>query len=416
MSVIQRLRHLLHRSKPERQLSLPHLFYWIVILVIALITIFFMTSSPTYASSSHTHTQQNTKPDGGGGGGGGNTLNVEFYTGSCSTPTEVHNNNQNQTNLKAPLGIDSLLYFTDPCSTLYAFGIPGIWSAMLGVVDIFMVLLITLNAMRIMVSGSIFRYADVAETVPRILLALIMAHLSFIMIGFFLALNNTLCLYLVHWGDALMNTSHTDALMDMHSPGGSLWDIVSDLQALLTWFIEILFLLAKFSLALIIYGQMIIRLIMIALYVIFSAPCIACSALPGRSGQPITQMWLKGFITLIFSQMVQVGGLIAAEIVLNVVDAELSQKGGPLQFVATVVGQDNLANIVNSFAGVVVLWFILKVPSLLGSPATQMMAGGGSMMAGMVGGAVGAIAGVAAGAGSGIAGAGGWAISRARGQ
>jgi len=65
---------------------------------------------------------------------------------------------------------------------------------------------------------------------------------------------------------------------------------------LLPSILQLVFFVMKFVLAVMIIAQLVTRIMLIDLYIIFSAPCIACTALPGRSGQPVTRMWLQGFL------------------------------------------------------------------------------------------------------------------------
>ncbi len=180
-------------------------------------------------------------------------------------------------------------------------------------------------------------------------------------------------------------------------PSFSVWDLVtSGASYVLQVIIEVILFLVQLILMLMLFAQLITRIALIDLYIVFSAPCIACWALPGRSGQPVTRMWLQGFLSLTFVQLVQVGGLIMAELVMGLLYNKItpaitaSFHGIPL----TPGNAD-----IQAFMGIVVLWFILKMPGLLQAAPMQTVMAGGQMVAGAVGGAIGggvAVAGSAA--------------------
>ena len=246
-------------------------------------------------------------------------------------------------------------------------------------------------------SGSIFRYADVAETLPRVILALVAAHLSLLFIDFFASLSNALCNYLVTSANGINTGTNLAAFFGFHLPQPTFWDLIGfHLVELIQLIIEVILFLFQLTLALMLFAQLITRIILIDLYIVFSAPCIACWALPGRSGQPVTRMWLQGFLSLTFVQLVQIGGLIMAELVIGL----LYNKIAPLMTTSILgfaIAPGN--TLIQSFMGIVILWFVLKVPGLLQAAPMQTMAAGGQMLAGAVGGAVGggvAIAGTVA--------------------
>jgi hypothetical protein len=320
-------------------------------------------------------------------------------TAACQVGSNDANHgsaNPNTGSIKIPFGLSSLVAFTAPKYTVDAPGMGFIWLSMVGVVDIFMTLMFTLTAIRVMVSGSVFRYADVAEAVPRMLLALITAHISFAIIGFFLGLNNALCnALLVYAGEVKLPMQVNDIFNFGTAINFSVWNMVTgDASYVLRFIIQVCFFLVKLIMTLMFISQMVIRIIMIDLYIIFSAPCIACSALPGRAGQPVTRMWLQGFLTLAFVQMVQVGGLIVAEIIGGLITTDLNPIiNAAIPHWLNFSAQD-VSTITTSFLGIITLWFMLKVPGLLQAAPMQTISAGGGMVGAMAstvaGGSVGA--------------------------
>jgi hypothetical protein len=376
-------------SKEIRRFFRLRLWRWVMMLSISLLTVF-LTASPIYAATVTSTISTNVR------GGQAHSLPAN-KDHTASLHTSSNSSTAGAGNLQTPYGIGSFLYFTDPSMTVNAPGISTLWATGLAVVDAFMIALIMMNAVRIMMSGSIFRYADVAETLPRVLLALVVAHLSFDFITFFANLSNGLCSFLVGQAGGINPGASLANMFGFHMPSFSMWDLVtSGASYVLQVIIEVILFLVQLVLMLMLFAQLITRIILIDLYIVFSAPCIACWALPGRSGQPVTRMWLQGFLALIFVQLVQIGGLIMAELVMGL----LYNKIAPV-LTASLNGTPITpgSNDIQAFMGVVVLWFILKVPGLLQAAPMQTVMAGGQMVAGAVGGAIGggvAVAGAAA--------------------
>jgi hypothetical protein len=376
ISIISRL---FISSEKMRRFFRLRLWRWVMMLSISLLTVF-LTASPIYAATVTSTTSTNVR--------GGQAHSLPANKDHTASPhTSSNSSTAGAGNLQTPYGIGSFLYFTDPSMTVNAPGISTLWATGLAVVDAFIVALIMMNAVRIMMSGSIFRYADVAETLPRVLLALVVAHLSFDFISFFANLSNSLCSLLVSQAGGINPGANVANMFGFNMPDFSMWDLVtSGASYVLQVIVEIILFLVQLVLVLMLFAQLITRIILIDLYIIFSAPCIACWALPGRSGQPVTRMWLQGFLALIFVQLVQVGGLIMAELVMGLLYSKIT----PL-FTASFHGIPVLPgnSFIESFMGIIVLWFILKVPGLLQAAPMQTVAAGGQMVAGAIGGVVG---------------------------
>jgi hypothetical protein len=378
-SMIQRiLVKLAKRSNDKRRFSLPRLLYLMVMLGVFGLTIP-MIAAPVYAASTPPATHASTPAN----------AHDSCDTAACQAGSSYANGGSSDPNsgkLMIPYHTGNLLAFTDPNYTVNAPGIPQIWLGMVGVVDLFIAFMFVVNGIRIMMSGSIFRYADVAETVPRVILALITAHISFAIIGFFLGMSNTLCTSLLEYAGSIANPK--TPISDMLGFGPinfTIWDAVTlGSQYITRIILEMCLFFVKLVMGLILVAQLVTRIILIDLYIIFSAPCIACSALPGRSGQPVTRMWLQGFLSLAFVQLVQVAGLIVAEMVMSFLNDAIFNimtdfVPSWLKFSAA-----DTKIIVTSFMGIIILWFILKVPSLLQAAPMQTMAAGGRMAGAMV--------------------------------
>jgi hypothetical protein len=410
MYIFHIITRLCTRFHEKRRFSWLRLAYWVALLGVALATIFLITS-PAHATSNTPTTHTSAR--------GAQTSTLP-RAGGCDYGYFSDVNAAANPKVGAPFGLGTFLYFTDPSLTVCNSSIQTIWWAGVGVVDVLMAFLIMANAIRIMTSGSIFRYADAAETLPRVLLAIIMAHLSLSIIAFFVGMSNSLC----NGVATLTSNTATNAipLSDLFGFGQfELWKLIVGIilmivsaiiaaipvvGAILSFAVNavagivagsatalliivimlIILFFTKLVLALMIIGQLLIRVMLLNLYIIFAAPCIACSALPGRSGQPVTRMWLQGFLTLTFVQLVQVAGLGVAIIS---VEGDLGTRftdalTGALSFLGT--GPNQMQSVAHSLLGVIILWFILRIPGLLGGAPMQTMANGGQLLSGMASG------------------------------
>ncbi|GCE49940.1 hypothetical protein EI42_01678 [Thermosporothrix hazakensis] len=131
-------------------------------------------------------------------------------------------------------------------------------------------------------------------------------------------------------------------------------------------------------LALMLLAQMIIRLFFINLYVITAPIGLACWALPGKVGQGVTRLWLSGFLSTLMVQFVMVVALIITQVMLGNV---MHFAGGTPS--NTVGGLDE--NVWVDLMCVACLWFIIRIPALLGTAPMRTMVEAGQMMGQVVG-------------------------------
>jgi Flp pilus assembly pilin Flp len=304
-------------------------------------------------------------------------------------------------NIKNPIADNSILFFTRPDLTVGQAGVTQLWVGGVAIVDVFIVLLITLNAVRIMMAGSAFRYADVAESLPRILVGVIAAHISLALIGILLGLNNGLCSAFLSWANTFNpnanlpnngNISFTSVFTDawtgfvnslgftsLFNPGGMITSLLIVLPRMILELVAL-------TMSLMLFAQLLVRIMLIDLFTVISAPCLACWGLPGRSGQPVTNFWLQGALGAILAQVLQTVGIIVSQFIFNDLLNIVQQKEpGFFAFTDAVTGGPSLVQIVVYLAS---LWFILRLPSLFRlNPSAQMIMAGGQAAGGAVQGA-----------------------------
>ncbi|WP_220199439.1 hypothetical protein [Ktedonospora formicarum] len=126
-------------------------------------------------------------------------------------------------------------------------------------------------------------------------------------------------------------------------------------------------------LALMFLAQMIIRLFFIDLYIVMAPIGIACWALPGKAGQPVARLWLQGFLSTVMVQFVMVVALIVIQVLLGNV---LAFVGGNPNHPIGNLKDGTLSDLMR----IACLWFVFRIPSLLGSAPMRTMVDAGQMM------------------------------------
>jgi|SRR5579859_888638 len=358
----------------KRATTILRLTFLLMLLAITAMAVF-MPASPLHAAAllPQNHSQSSSKQ---------NSLDPCAYQLVCNAASQYASGTTGAPAggwIQTPIGANgnTMVFFTNPILTVSQPTVQGLWNLGVLIVDAFIVFLFIVSGIRVMMSGSVFRYADIAETVPRMLLALIAAHISLALMGILLGLNNGMCAVLYSYA-----TSHVTPAANLdttlgNDPQVSLWNFLDSIWVPL---VKLIIYIIRLALGLTLFAQLIVRVFLIDVYIVLSAPCIACWALPGRSGQPVTRMWLQGFISLVMVQTAQTVGIIVAELILSNIIALVNQ----LNVLPLTNGGPMTANeFVTSFMSIVVTWFVLKIPGMLQASPMQSIAAGGRMASGM---------------------------------
>jgi len=121
-------------------------------------------------------------------------------------------------------------------------------------------------------------------------------------------------------------------------------------------------------------GQTIFRIIMINFYILTGPIACACWGLPGGTGQGIFGQWLKGLLSLLFTQAAQIFILSVTPLIIP----NLSQAGIPTD------SMHLLTSIFSALPTIIVLFITLQVPKFIGTSATKAVASAGMMASGAV--------------------------------
>lgn len=356
---------------------------------------------------------------------------------SCTTPPNFGSYTVSPGTIKGPFGNnDFLFFFTDRQITVDECHVQAISNVMTFVVNMFVVILFLLAGLRLMLGGSVIRYASAIEILPGILLALLAANLCLPIAGLSLDLNNSLTDFTYTTLNG-MQVSHvtfngddvvTHTCNNWYTVGGAVIGAVTlgpfaalgataggligtgigcDVDPhVKNWqqtlqkaaqvpdvtggasFTGFMFAFQSMTdllqfvtgiMALMLLAQMAVRILLIDFYIATGALGMGAWALPGNGGKQLTRLWLQGFFTTLFVQFLQVIALIIMRLLIGVITSGLyASFNGPN---ASYINGDATLLWVMQIAQ---YWFLLRIPSLLRlGPASpmNMVTGFGQTMA-----------------------------------
>src|SRR5262249_29600926 len=109
-------------------------------------------------------------------------------------------------------------------------------------------------------------------------------------------------------------------------------------------------------------------------YIILAPMAIACAALPARAGNQMVRMWFHGIISIIMVQFLQLMAVVVTELMLS------SSHRTSSMFLILQNADGNTTGVLQQILGIAMMWFVLRIPSLLGTaPMRTMMEAGQAM-------------------------------------
>lgn len=293
------------------------------------------------------------------------------------------------------------MFYTFPEVTIDNNIVHLVWNAVLTIVDIFIVLTFVMEGVTVIFGSSFFKKSESIEAIPRIILAIIAAHLSFSICIFFVTLNNSLTFTTFTWAETTMGKPQMSDLTkstctknwgmswrvwkigdceesesaqdDLTQQNGQLdfdkafvspKDAMKQMNHMIEFMVQVV--------AIILLGQVLIRLFLIDFFVVMAPIGIGCFALPGKIGAPMTRLWLHGMISIVMIQFIQTMGLIIEIYSIGPLTTYIHQQIGDSAF----QNQTDLANVMR----IACLWFIVRVPSLFKTSSLQMLVSAGQML------------------------------------
>jgi hypothetical protein len=260
----------------------------------------------------------------------------------------------------------NILTQTPPADTYQNPTVITWWQSFLAVVDLALASLIVIGGYNVVVGRHLgLPHSELAEFLPRLLLAFGAAHFSLFFLRLFIELENALNLVALNLAGTSMLTNIINALFQ-----GNLGT-----EGLLVW--VLMFVLGV--MAILLGAQMAVRLALLWVLLVLSGPGLACFALPQTMGYG--RMWLSLTATTVLVQFFQVVTLAL---------------GGML---VTSLGASNIFGIGGTLATLLVcvalLYLVLRIPGIVHRFALRPMMDASRSVAGAATGAVGVVAEVA---------------------
>jgi hypothetical protein len=181
--------------------------------------------------------------------------------------------------------------------------IQGLWRITLLIADGLVLLALSIAGIRLIWERNILAYVDVLETLPQVVLAVFLAHMSRYMVAGLIELNNALIQAFLSRGEPVLTTLYLAG----RSPANPL---AQALVVLLGAFISLLIL------------QQVVRLIVVNLGFVLAAA--GCFCLAYKPFQALGRFWLSTFLAAVFAQLLQVIILDIGLLLLTSITAKLS--------------------------------------------------------------------------------------------
>ena len=240
------------------------------------------------------------------------------------------------------------------------------WNAFLSVIDLALASLIVIGGYNVVVGRHLgLPHSELAEFLPRLLLAYGAAHFSLFFLGLFIDLENALNVVALNLAGTSMLTNIINALFQGNFAT----------ESLLVWVLG--FVLGV--MAILLGAQMAVRLALLWVLLVLAGPGLACFALPQTIGYG--RMWLSLTATTVLVQFFQVVTLAL---------------GGML---VTSLGASNVFGVGGTLATLLVcvalLYLVLRIPGIVHRFALRPMMDASRAVAGAAEGAAGVVADVA---------------------
>ena len=260
----------------------------------------------------------------------------------------------------------NILTQTPPADTYQNPTVITWWQSFLAVVDLALASLIVIGGYNVVVGRHLgLPHSELAEFLPRLLLAFGAAHFSLFFLGLFIDLENALNVVALNLAGTSMLTNIITALFQGNLAA----------EGLLVWVLT--FVLGV--MAILLGAQMAVRLALLWVLLVLSGPGLACFALPQTIGYG--RMWLSLTATTVLVQFFQVVTLAL---------------GGML---VTSLGASNVFGVGGTLATLLVcvalLYLVLRIPGIVHRFALRPMMDASRAVAGAAEGAVGVVADVA---------------------
>jgi hypothetical protein len=129
---------------------------------------------------------------------------------------------------------------------------------------------------------------------------------------------------------------------------------------------------ARLALSVVLWVQAVIRIGLLNCYILTCPLAFACWALPGGLGQQVVRQWVRGFLSVLLIQVVQLFLITVLPLILPSFPAIAGDNLGIMQVLLT------------QLPPLLVLWLTVRVPKLVGISATRAIGMTGVMAGGIM--------------------------------
>ncbi|GHO96371.1 hypothetical protein KSF_064190 [Reticulibacter mediterranei] len=309
-------------------------------------------------------------------------------------------------------------FYTFPEDTFKLDGVTKLMPYTLGIGLIFLSPVIVLIGYQVLLGSITFRYANALQAIPRLLLGIAIIVVAFTMTETLIAISNNITggLILLHkdlggfptamvnnqpvaytlanendlisyrgmvvpmsrWGCAanefmkiLAAKFVTDVLASIIPIFGNLIHLVATIAN----FFDLIKHLGQFILlvlSIMLWAQVLVRIVLLNYYILLCPIAFGCWALPGGFGQGVVNQWAKGFFSTLLIQIVQVFVITTLPLVIPVLPAIPSDSLGLMKGLLT------------QLPPILVLWMTVRAPSILGTSTARAITNAGSIAGGVV--------------------------------
>ena len=292
-----------------------------------------------------------------------------------------------------------------------------VFSYMLGLAFVLVTPMIILIGYHLMLASSSFRHAGVLEGLSRILLSGVAIGVSFQLVTMLISMTNVMDSAIVSlhgmmsYPQATANymlaranepvTSYRGLVTPMSRWGCAVNDFIGILDTkflkdqVASWFpvignlapltatvtngnelVSRMIKFARMVLSIVLWLQAVLRIGLLNCYILTCPLAIACWSFPGGLGQQVIRQWTRGFLAVLFIQVIQLFLITTLPLVLPTFPA-VAGDNGIMQVLLTQVPP------------LLVLWMAVMVPTFVGITAARAIGMTGMVASGIVG-AVGA--------------------------
>jgi hypothetical protein len=255
--------------------------------------------------------------------------------------------------VSSPLNI---LTQTPPADTYQNAMVITWWNGFLSVVDLAVACLIVIGGYNVIVGRHLgLGYSELAEFLPRLMLAVGAAHFSLYFLGLFIDLENALCSVALNLAGTSILTNIIAAIFQGNVLG----------EGLLVWMLAFVVGIMVILLG----AQMAVRLALLWILLVLAGPGLACFALPQTLGYG--RMWLSLTASTVLVQFFQVLTLALGSVLL------------------TSLGASNIFHLDSTLATLLIcialLYLVLRLPGIVQRFALRPMMDASSSVTGAAG-------------------------------